>query len=477
VNHQGARGMNPFRVVFKSTAVRLSALYIVLFALCAAFLVFYVTALSERILSQQTRETLEQEVTDVQRAYNRAGLNGMLRLMERRSRQPGANLYVIASPSGEILAGNVASVQAGVFDEEGWTTLPFQYERYSESGSPVPHQANAHVFVLDNGLRVLIGRDLGEPQKLRLLVRRALMVALGIMGLGALVIWFGIGRNALKRIDRMSAASTKIMAGDLSQRLPVGGSGDEFDRMSESLNAMLGRIEKLNEGLRQVSDNIAHDLKTPLTRLRNKAADALDQPSQEARRAGLEGIIAESDQLIRTFNALLMISRVEAGSVAAEMSDIDLSAIVTDSAELYEPVAEEAGMALATDIADGIVVHGNRELIGQAIFNLVDNAVKYSSDCTSEPRIAVALKRRDDGICIAVADHGPGIPADRREDVLKRFVRLDESRSKPGTGLGLSLVEAVMELHSGRLELSDTDPAREAGRGLTVTMIFPPPAA
>ncbi|MDG3574831.1 ATP-binding protein [Rhizobium sp. YJ-22] len=469
--------MTPFRVVFKSTAVRLSALYIVLFALCAAFLVFYVTALSERILSQQTRETLEQEVADVQRAYNRAGLNGMLRLMERRSRQPGANLYVIASPSGEILAGNVASVQPGVFDEEGWTTLPFQYERYSESGSPVPHQANAHVFVLDNGLRVLIGRDLGEPQKLRLLVRRALMVALGVMGLGALVIWFGIGRNALKRIDRMSAASTKIMAGDLSQRLPVGGSGDEFDRMSESLNAMLGRIEKLNEGLRQVSDNIAHDLKTPLTRLRNKAADALDQPSDEARRAGLEGIIAESDQLIRTFNALLMISRVEAGSVAAEMSDIDLSAIVTDSAELYEPVAEEAGMALTTDIAGGIVVHGNRELIGQAIFNLVDNAVKYSADCTGEPRIEVSLKRRDDDICISVADHGPGIPEDRREEVVKRFVRLDESRSKPGTGLGLSLVEAVMELHSGRLELSDTAPGREEGRGLTVTMIFPPPSA
>ena len=463
--------MTPFRVVFKSTAVRLSALYILLFAICAAFLVFYVTALSERILSQQTRETLEQEVSDIQRAYNRGGVNGMLRMMERRARQPGANLYIVASPSGEILAGNVASVQPGVFDEAGWLSLPFRYERYSESGSTVPHQANAHVLVLDNGLRVLIGRDLGEPQKLRLLVRRALMVALGIMGIGALVIWFGIGRNALKRIDRMSAASTKIMAGDLSQRLPVGGSGDEFDRMSESLNAMLGRIEKLNEGLRQVSDNIAHDLKTPLTRLRNKAADALDIEDVETRRGALEGIIAESDQLIRTFNALLMISRVEAGSVAAEMSEIDLSAIVTDSAELYEPVAEEAGLALTTQIAEGISIHGNRELIGQAIFNLLDNAIKYSGD--GEGRIDVRLSRRDDGVCLSVCDHGPGIPAARREDVVKRFVRLDESRSKPGTGLGLSLVEAVMELHGGRLELSDTNPGQDDGRGLTATMVFP----
>jgi signal transduction histidine kinase len=307
------------------------------------------------------------------------------------------------------------------------------------------------------------------------LVRQALVIALAIMGLGAVIIWFGIGRNALKRIDRMSAASKKIMAGDLSQRLPVGGSGDEFDRLSVSLNAMLGRIEKLNEGLRQVSDNIAHDLKTPLTRLRNKAADALDTPDTETRRVALEGIISESDQLIRTFNALLMISRVEAGSVAAEMSTVDLSAIVADSAELYEPVAEEAGLALKSAIEPGIAVQGNRELIGQAIFNLIDNAIKYSSDTDGGGEVSLRLTRRADGICLQVADRGAGIPAEKREEVLKRFVRLDESRSKPGTGLGLSLVEAVMELHSGKLELSDTvaDGHDVKNRGLAVTMIFP----
>jgi signal transduction histidine kinase len=334
--------------------------------------------------------------------------------------------------------------------------------------------AVANIDVLDNGLRILIGRDLGEPEAFRVLVRQALMIALAIMGLGAVIIWFGIGRNALKRIDRMSAASKKIMAGDLSQRLPVGGSGDEFDRLSVSLNAMLGRIEKLNEGLRQVSDNIAHDLKTPLSRLRNKAADALDTPDTETRRNALEGIISESDQLIRTFDALLMISRVEAGSVAAEMSTVDLSAIVADSAELYEPVAEEAGLTLTSSIENGITVQGNRELIGQAIFNLIDNAIKYSSD-TGGGEVSLRLTRRADGISLQVADRGPGIPAEKRGDVLKRFVRLDESRSKPGTGLGLSLVEAVMELHNGKLELSDTLSAADdvTNRGLAVTMIFP----
>ena len=468
--------MSRFRVLFKSTAVRLSALYILLFAICAATLVFYVTAMSERLLTGQIRDAVAQEVTQVQRAYDAGGMNLLLRTMERRARQPGANLYLIAGPSGDILAGNVASVQPGVFEEQGWTSVPFMYQRYTDSGV-VRHTAIANIFVLDNGLRVLIGRDLGEPERLRVLVRQALMIALAIMGLGAIIIWFGIGRNALKRIDRMSDAGKKIMAGDLSQRLPVAGSGDEFDRLSVSLNNMLERIEKLNEGLRQVSDNIAHDLKTPLTRLRNKAADALDIEDGEVRRGALEGIISESDQLIRTFNALLMISRVEAGSVAAEMSPIELSAIVADSAELYEPVADEAGMVLTSEIEPSIEIQGNRELIGQAIFNLLDNAIKYSADTEGAGAVSVKLSRRPDGICLSVADHGPGVPLDRREDVVKRFVRLDESRSKPGTGLGLSLVEAIMELHGGTLELSDTDSGNAQRPGLTVSMVFPARAA
>jgi hypothetical protein len=469
--------MSRFRVLFKSTAVRLSALYILLFALCAAVLVFYVTALSDRLLTGQIRNAVQQEVNQVKRAYDVGGLNLLLRTMERRARQPGANLYVIAGPSGDILAGNVASVQPGVLGESGWTELPFSYERYTDTGADLDrrHLAIANIFLLDNGLRILIGRDLGEPERFRVLVRQALALALAIMGLGALVIWFGIGRNALKRIDRMTDASRKIMAGDLSQRLPVGGSGDEFDRMSISLNAMLERIEKLNEGLRQVSDNIAHDLKTPLTRLRNKAAEALDNGDVDGRRVALEGIIGESDQLIRTFNALLMISRVEAGSVAAEMTAVDLSSIVADTAELYEPVAEEAGLRLTAEIEAEVEVQGNRELIGQAIFNLIDNAVKYASGCHGEPLVTLRLSRGAEGVSLAVADHGSGVPENKRAEVIKRFFRLDESRSKPGTGLGLALVEAVMELHGGHLELSDTDPASRDARGLTATIIFPAP--
>ncbi|WP_439618447.1 sensor histidine kinase [Shinella sp.] len=460
--------------LYRTTAVRLSAVYLLLFATCAAFLVFYVSSMSENLLQQQMREAVAQETEQIERVFDNNGMNGLLRTLERRSRQPGANLYVIASPTGEVLAGNVASLQPGVLDTEGWTETPFRYQRYQEEarGNNRP-MAYAQVSVLSNGLRVLVGRDLGEPENFRNLVRQALMVALGVMGVGALAIWYLIGRNALKRMDRMSGASQRIMAGDLSQRLPTSGSGDEFDRLSESLNTMLGRIEKLNEGLKQVSDNIAHDLKTPLTRLRNKAEAALAGGEKTDHRTALEEMITESDQLIRTFNALLMISRVEAGQAPAEMSAIDISGIAHDSAELYEPVAEDCGLKLVTDIADGIEIKGNRELVGQALGNLIDNAVKYAEGGGGEPEIRISLALREGDVVLSVSDSGPGVPEEKRDDVVKRFVRLDASRSKPGTGLGLSLAVAVMEMHHGRLELDSTHPERENNRGLTVRMVFP----
>ena len=460
--------------LYRTTAVRLSAVYLLLFAICAAFLVFYVSSMSESLLRQQMREAVTQEVEQIERVFDNNGMNGLLRTLERRARQPGANLYIIASPTGEVLAGNVASLQPGVLDAEGWTETPFRYQRFQEEarGNKRP-MAYAQVIVLSNGLRVLVGRDLGEPENFRNLVRQALMVALGVMGFGALAIWYLIGRNALKRMDRMSGASQRIMAGDLSQRLPTSGSGDEFDRLSESLNTMLGRIEKLDEGLKQVSDNIAHDLKTPLTRLRNKAEAALAGGERADYRTALEEMIGESDQLIRTFNALLMISRVEAGQAPAEMSAIDISGIAQDSAELYEPVAEDSGLKLATEVAEGVEVKGNRELVGQALGNLIDNAIKYAEGSGGEPDIRIALERREGEVVLSVADSGPGVPDDKREDVVKRFVRLDASRSKPGTGLGLSLAGAVMEMHHGRLELDATHPERENNRGLTVRMVFP----
>jgi signal transduction histidine kinase len=472
---EGLAGASPgrFRMLYRNTAVRLSALYLILFAVGAAALVFYVTSISESQLQRRMKASVEEEVGVLDEIFSRTGIQGLLAILERQSHQPGANLYVIAGPNGELLAGNVAKLQPGMIDREGWTDRPFLYNRFGERSGGEKHMAVAHVFFLENGMRILVGRDLGEPENARLLVRQALMLALGIMGVGALIIWFAIGRSALQRIDRMSGAAQNIMAGDLAQRLPVSGSGDEFDRLSVSLNAMLARMERLDEGLRQVSDNIAHDLKTPLTRLRNKAEAALAGDGGQYA-AALEDVIAESDQLIRTFNALLMISRVEAGSAVAEMSDVDLCAVAEEVAELYEPLAEDEGLRIAREFASGCVIRGNRELIGQAISNLIDNAIKYGGG--GEPaEIKVLVVRRDGAIVLAVSDHGHGIPPEKYEDVTKRFVRLDESRSKPGTGLGLALALAVMELHGGRITFSATAPSRDTNRGLTVEMVFPEP--
>ncbi|RUV94423.1 HAMP domain-containing sensor histidine kinase, partial [Mesorhizobium sp. M1A.F.Ca.IN.020.04.1.1] len=303
----------------------------------------------------------------------------------------------------------------------------------------------------------------------RAVIRRALMLALGMMGLGGLLIWFFVGRAALKRIDSVSDASRRIMGGDLSGRLPVTGAGDEFDRLSENLNTMLARIAMLNEGLKQVSDNIAHDLKTPLTRLRNRAEATLagKRKTTDYRQA-LEGTIAESDQLIKTFNAILMISRLEAGYSSETTGPVDLAATVSDVVELYEPVAEEAGVVLETSVPEAVTINGNRELIGQALSNIVDNAIKYSTGAAESPKVRVTLERIGGEVKLAVSDNGLGIPDDAdRARVTERFVRLEKSRSQPGSGLGLSLAKAIMTFHNGRLDLLPANP------GLSVVMSFP----
>lgn len=467
--------------ILKTTAARLSALYLLLFAVCAVVLVIYMTSFSVRMLTAQTQETIDEEVQELVRAYQRGGLPLLARFVETRARQPGANLYLIADADGRILSGNVESLEPGVLGIEGWTEKPFVYQRFGEgtgrsgmlqrtaNDSTAVHAAIALVFRLPNQMIVLVGRDLGEPERFRGVVRNALMAAFGMMGVGALAIWFFVGRRALKRIDDVSEASVRIMGGDLSGRLPVSGAGDEFDRLSENLNAMLARIGDLNEGLKQVSDNIAHDLKTPLTRLRNRAEATLAAgATPDEYRGALEGTIAESDQLIKTFNAILMISRLEAGYSAEAVGRVDLAGAVRDVVELYEPAAEEVGVALEAGIDGAYPVSGNRELIGQALSNIVDNAIKYSAGASEKPLVKVALARHGPETVLCVTDNGPGIPqAVDRERVTERFVRLEQSRSQPGSGLGLSLAKAVMKFHGGHLDLAAADP------GLIVSMVFP----
>jgi signal transduction histidine kinase len=261
----------------------------------------------------------------------------------------------------------------------------------------------------------------------------------------------------------MTDTAQTIMAGDLTGRLPVAGTGDEFDRLALHVNAMLERIEALMIGLKEVSDNIAHDLKTPLTRLRNRCEQALRSAKGEPDyRAALEATIAESDELIRTFDALLMIARAESGQARDNMTEFDAAEIARDVGDLYEPLAEEKGLALTVEAAAAAPVRGNRELVSQALANLIDNAIKYAGPNAKlnggAAAIVVRAGSEGDRITLTVADRGPGIPEADRGRVVERFVRLEQSRSEPGSGLGLSLASAVARLHGGELKLEDNHP-------------------
>ena len=290
----------------------------------------------------------------------------------------------------------------------------------------------------------------------------ALVVVLGLAG------GFFVTRRVLRRFDAMTATTQRIMAGDLSGRLPVTGIGDELDRLATNLNDMLERIEALMRGLKEVSDNIAHDLKTPLTRLRNRCEAALRTARSEGEyRAALESMLDESDGLIRTFDALLMIARAESGQARDNMIEFEAAEIVRGVGELYEPVAEENGLALQVDGQPGRI-KGNRELLSQALANLVDNAIKYARPVEGTAgEIILAAGQQGDRVRISVADRGPGIGEADRARVVERFVRLPQSMAQPGSGLGLSLAAAVARLHGGELTLEDNAP------GLKVVITLP----
>lgn len=454
--------------LLRTTSIRLSALYVLLFSLVAAALTLYMSSLSISMLTRQTQQSLQEEVAAVETLYQRGGITLLMRGIDRRTRQPGAFLYLVTDPAGFILAGNVRDIEPGLLASGGHAGEAFLYSRYGENEARRRHKAVGALINLPNGMKLLVGRDLSEPERFMVIIRKALLIAFVAMAIGAFLIWFFVGRRALDRIRNISKASQKLMDGDLSGRLPVSGSGDEFDRLSEKLNIMLERIEELNTGLRQVSDNIAHDLKTPLTRLRNCAERALSGGRQIGDyRLALENIIAESDQLIRTFNAILMISRIEAGGSLEHFALMPLCPIIEDAIEFYEPVAEEAGVTLAAGVVFDVKIRLNRELAVQAIFNLIDNAIKYGGSPQGGGEIHLSMERRKDRVCIVVRDRGAGIPEEMRDKVTERFYRLEKSRTKPGSGIGLSLACAVMKFHGGELVLEDAAP------GLQAVLAFP----
>ena len=456
--------------LFRTTAFKLTAVFLAVFTIFAAFLIGYIARNTTELLQAQMLRAVDAELASISAQYERGGIPRVARVIDLRSRQPGASLYLVTDAEGRKIAGNVESVPAAILNRADSEPQLVPYVQLDEEGSRERYAALVRVVELPAGFRILVGRDVSESEELVEVVQRSLILTVALMvGLGLLA-WIFVSRRVLKRIDSIAETSRRIMEGDLSGRLEVTGAGDEFDRLGESLNTMLTRIERLMLGLKQVSDNIAHDLKTPLTRMRNRVERALAAGSAEHREA-LQATIEEADQLIRTFNALLLIARAEAGSSNAEFALFDAAKVAHDVYELYEPLAEEAGVALKLAADGPAMVHANRDLISQALANLVDNALKYADDGSGEPEVVISVSQGSGLVALSVADNGAGIADADRLRVTERFVRLEESRSKPGAGLGLSLVSAVAQLHGGALILADNNP------GLAAILNVPVPAA
>lgn len=464
--------MSRFGNIWRTTTVRLTASFILLFVLFSVLLLAFITFESSIMIQRQQSAAIEREVTRLRDVGRDQGLRGVALAMARLAAQPGPGIYYLGSATGQMIVGNVSDFPLDVITQQGLHSFYYKRSRpFSDLGDSEDNTEPArrgfavvHTVVLPSGLRLIVGRDVVERRGFTAIIFEGFFY--GVIGILILSVIAGAltARRVLRRIDAINATSTTIMQGNLSERVPVTRRNDEFDGLATNLNAMLDRIEQLMQGLKEVTDNVAHDLKTPLTRLRNKAETALRSgTSPETQREALETTISESDKLIRTFNALLMIARAEAGAPSGAFAEVDVSAVASDVAELYGPVAEDAGMALTTDIVPNIQLRANRELLGQALVNLVENAMKYRApDGTKTGTISVVVRSVNGRVLIEVADNGPGIaPADRKR-VIERFVRLEISRTEPGSGLGLSLVAAVARLHRGEFRIEDNLPGVRA---------------
>jgi signal transduction histidine kinase len=451
------------------TAAWLSAVFVAMAAVIVAALFWQTNAL----ISAQTLNVLTTESSDFRRVAQFGGLDAVLQAVAGRSvpAVPGAEapgLYVIVDQYNQFIVGNL----------KHW---PDEFDDVTPGGS-FRYDGQKHavgiIVPVTNGNRLLIARNIDDQRAILDRLRWNFLLGFGTLSLLGIGAGVAAGRHLLTRIATITDTADTIMAGDFSRRVPLSprggkpGGGDEFDHLSHRLNGMLERIELLMGGLKEVSDNIAHDLKTPLNRLRNRAEAALRGTATTTHKAALERVLEDADDLIKTFNALLLIARLEAGSIADSFDVFDLGALVADVGELYEAVAEDAGVAFKRAQPASVMVRGNRQLIGQALANLIDNAMKYGAPTTGDaargviPEITLALTVAARSIELSIADRGPGIPAVDRDRVLRRFVRLDQSRTQPGTGLGLSLVAAVARLHGGSIRLEDNAP------GLRIVLVF-----
>ena len=435
-----------------SAGVRFGMVYAGVFALSTIALALFLWWSTAGLLDRQTETAINADTQGLRERYADGGLQSLEETIEQRliGNIDDDAIYLLTDPALHKLAGNLERLPVGMLREPGTYQLPI--DRAGNRG-----MAEVQHFELPGGYHLLVGRDVEVHEQMARLLTDALLWAAGVaMLLGTM------GALAVRSLFRMtiadvSATAAAISAGDLTRRVRVSGRGDEFDRLAETINDMLGRIGRLMDGVRQVSNAIAHDLRTPIARARARLEDAATHAVCEADlRAALDRAGSDLDGVVAIFNALLRIAEIEAGARRSAFADFDLAPLLLDLADLYGAAAEERGIALRAEIPESVPAYGDRDMIQQAVANLLDNALKFSPE-GGTVRLAAELAPGQ-GPWITVADQGPGIPQADRGRATERFFRGESARSTPGSGLGLALVQAVATLHGGALRLEDAEP-------------------
>jgi len=454
--------------LFRTSAFRLALIYAILFSLLTAATLGLIYWSTRSQIETQVDERLRLETDYLINLYESGSVPELLDAIQRRNQiDTYGRFYYLennetASSSEDTTDADMPIRMKSVrnFDTRNMgdvTDLP--------PGSPSAfNPVRVAETQLKNGLKLTIGHEISDEQAL---LDNTLVLVVGatlLTLLFSLISGLWIGLRMVRRIDSVSRTATEIMSGDLSQRLSVTERDDEIDEIATKLNQMLNRIEDLMKSMQQVTNNVAHDLRSPLTRLRNRLeVTLLEEREPESYREEMEAAIGDADSLIQTFNAMLSIARLEAGIDSTQWTETSIGDLLEELAELYDAVTEDAGMQFSANIEDNPIYYCNRHLIGQAVTNLLDNAIKYSP---VSGKVSIELTGDDDEFEIVVRDNGPGIPAEERDRVFERFVRLENERNSPGNGLGLSLVQAVVRIHRATLTLEDNNP------GLVVRLSF-----
>ena len=462
------------RRLLRTTAFRTALLYACVFSLLSALGLGVIYWSTKSHIEGQIDARLRLETDVLLKVYQRQALPALLETINQRSNgdshQPdrtGIFFYLLWESKRGWMAGQPPNWLMGLEIQRSYATLRLG-DVFHLSHSDQNDWVRVLATTLPDGYRLLVGRDLNSEKALLEHTLTVILSVISVIFAFALVGSVMMGRNALKRIDAISTTAGAIIAGDLSQRLPLSQGDNEFDQLSRKLNIMLERIEQLLAGMRQVTDNVAHDLRRPLNRLRNRLeVTLLEVRSEDEYRAVLEQGIQDCDELLKTFNALLSITQAEAGVKRNEWKVVRLAPLLEDLADLYGAVAEQKQVRLIWTADPSVTVMGNSQLLAQALGNLIDNAVKYTP---AGGQIKIWLLRKAGAPTIIAADSGPGIGAGDRERVLQRFVRLDSARSMPGNGLGLSLVKAVARLHDAELILEDNHPGLRVSLRFTATV-------